>query len=607
MVQSELFAHDNTADHGPVSLPINEEPANQAHYGEIAERTHQRMVQIVDEMWNEGPCIRMLIGPTGVGKTTSLARIIADSINRCRGIRYAIAMPTCQMAEEIYQTILQHVDHMHAQKVAVWTSEHEAGVYGRIESRDKRLHDADVVVGSHAFLAKSVDPSRWIGDRDFLFIDETPSSDVGLFNSGDVARAYEWAVDNDLDEFGSFKALHDFSVQLIEDRPTQDFSKTVGDADKLRKTLRHVSENYNGFVPESCRVILSYMQAAADRRSFVAWSADNRSEELIKEQGAERFIEWVFYELPHRHFERTAFISATADLDGFTADESTVRRLADPPDYSRLTIREVAWPKNLPTNIKRIDASKHGKVIDILLHKLFGACGDDMRPVLIVAPLSLKNIIYEKIVASPSTYGREVMLTHYGADLGTNAFMKCQTVIFLANHYLPKAVIGARQLQAKHQRVSDHSLKGINNRSSQRDGKVRSMESAFRQYLARGCVRLLDEDGIAKRMDAIVCWPQFTSEIAERSFPGCTIVRSEEKKALIKKRSDGRKDSFVGKLVNALDQFDGDTATASDLGINQSQLSRNRKKLIDCTEIELIGWKFVPGKRGHHPHSFIRN
>ena len=270
-MQADLFVHsenDTTDQIGPV-LPTNEEPANQAHYGEIAERTHQRMVQIVEEMWSEGPCIRMLIGPTGVGKTTSLAKILADSINKCRGIRFAVAMPTCQMAEEMYQTILQHVDHMHGQKVAVWTTEHEAGVYGRIETRDKRLYESDVVVGTHAFLAKSVDPSRWIGQRDSLFIDETPSSDVGLFNSGDVARAYEWAVDNDLDPHGSFKALHDFSVQLIEDRPTQDFSKTVGDADNLRKTLEHVRDNYSGFVPESCRVILSYHASDEEWAAYV--------------------------------------------------------------------------------------------------------------------------------------------------------------------------------------------------------------------------------------------------------------------------------------------------------------------------------------------------
>lgn len=616
MVQSDLFVCESgSRQEGLLSFFLSasheEVEGDVPLYGAFASKTEENLRQLVSELWEMERCSIAAIGPTGCGKSTSLAKIIADDINNCRGIRYAVAMPTCDMAQEIYETIQKHVDPVHMHKVAVWSTEHEAGTYSGVTSsiNDKAVAASDCFIGTHTFLLKSENPSKVIGERDFLFVDESPiGQEVMTFNSGDIVMAYEWANANGLDPHGAFKALLERSQGLIESRPEESFTESLLEPEFLWEAVRHVERSFRGYTPPSAAIILKFMAAAADRRAFVSWTADNRSEETLAKEGVDRFIEFVFYELPASHFPRTVVMSATADLDGFAKDSDSVRVLASKPRYDNLIIKELDWPKGLPTSIKRIDAARHGKHVDKLLHDCLRLVEHNRFPVLIVAPLHLKNIMVPKVEADPRTYGDQIRFTHYGADLGTNSFMDCQSVIMLANNYLPNSVRAGRHLQVRGQRVSKDSLKAVNNKRTQRQNKVDSMESYFRQYLARGAIRLIDEHGQAAPMTAVVCWRQFTAEIAERSFPGAKVVRSEAKKTLHKKRGDNRKDGFMQKLVEALSEVKSDEITVGDLGINRGQVSRKREVLLaGPSELEAIGWEFVPGERGWgNPSKFIR-
>ena len=250
-----------------------------------------------------------------------------------------------------------------------------------------------------------------------------------------------------------------------------------------------------------------------------------------------------------------------------------------------------------------VDAARHGAAIDKLLSE---SLKDVEKPVLIAAPLHIKNILVPKL-QNTTVYGDDVFTTHYGCDLGTNEFMDCKTVVMIGNHYLPKSALAGRHLQSRSKTVTDESLVEINDRGSQRQSKSDSMESYFRQYIPRGACRRIDSSGMAAPMTAVVVWPQFSVMVAERSFPGCKVIQAETRTEQYKKRAASRKDSLASRLLTALADYEGEAATLADLEIDAKNFGRTKTRLINEPEIlSKIGWSFLPGQRGKNPHTFQR-
>lgn len=148
---------------------------------------------------------------TGTGKTTGFIRAVNDLVKT--GYKFAIAVPTTQDAEEIYQRLKETLD----DQVEVWTSDHGQGKYGmKVDKNGLRM--APVFVGCHAFLmSKADDPKRFIGHKDVLLIDEIPNNLViNSLTYADFAKAREKAHEVGLCLSGTFAAADDWMRERQE-------------------------------------------------------------------------------------------------------------------------------------------------------------------------------------------------------------------------------------------------------------------------------------------------------------------------------------------------------------------------------------------------------
>ena len=529
---------------------------------------------------------------TGTGKTTGFIRAVNDLVKT--GYTFAIAVPTTQDAEEIYQRLKETLD----DQVEVWTSDHGQGKYGmKVDKNGLRM--APVFVGCHAFLmSKADDPKRFIGHKDVLLIDEIPNNLViNSLTYADFAKAREKAHEVGLCSSGIFAAADDWmrerqekaevevnqaAFNQITDFVTADFQKARSDLDGLN------THDKSALLP-----VLDYFDALADGRGF----------ERVQRTGAGHLVHQVYFEDVAKHFLKSVVFSATAHLDGFQFSPNKERLDAFEGSYVKypnLDIREVPFPR-VSKAARYIVQNRHELETAVAHIRDIISKTDEGSSVLVVVPKPLKDWVEQDSYRNPNQHNAAIYVTNWGRDIGSNEYRDCTEVILWANHHKPKHTTFSELRLYSEERVNSENLQEVHN--GKFTGRALSLEqaqlyAAIKQMGSRGTTRFVDDDGNAWPMRLWISWAELRPELLKDIFPESNFTREPvtDERFLSKSKRE-----MVPRVIDVLTNTEKDEIMMSEVANIIPNAPKNSQKFLEARSLlNTYGWDFIQGKRGRN-------
>ena len=529
---------------------------------------------------------------TGTGKTTGFIRAVNDLVKT--GYTFAIAVPTTQDAEEIYQRLKETLD----DQVEVWTSDHGQGKYGmKVDKNGLRM--APVFVGCHAFLmSKADDPKRFIGHKDVLLIDEIPNNLViNSLTYADFAKAREKAHEVGLCSSGTFVAtdvwmrerqekaeveVNQAAFNQITDLVTADFQKARSDLDGLN------THDKSALLP-----VLDYFDALADGRGF----------ERVQRTGAGHLVHQVYFEDVAKHFLKSVVFSATAHLDGFQFSPNKERLDAFEGSYVKypnLDIREVPFPR-VSKAARYIVQNRHELETAVAHIRDIISKTDEGSSVLVVVPKPLKDWVEQDSYRNPNQHNAAIYVTNWGRDIGSNEYRDCTEVILWANHHKPKHTTFSELRLYSEERVNSENLQEVHN--GKFTGRALSLEqaqlyAAIKQMGSRGTTRFVNDDGNAWPMRLWISWAELRPELLKDIFPESNFTREPvtDERFLSKSKRE-----MVPRVIDVLSNTEKDEIMMSEVANTIPNAPKNSQKFLEARSLlNTYGWDFIQGKRGRN-------
>ncbi|MBE1292945.1 MAG: hypothetical protein GJ677_10690 [Rhodobacteraceae bacterium] len=459
-----------------------------------------------------------------------------------------------------------------------------------------------VVIGCHAWLLDPKDnPSGCVGDRDLIIIDEVPSqSQVASLSVGTFNLAREFSETNVTEGHEAIVALEAWAEKFREQTPSNSFDQPEF-PDPL-SVLR--VRNQRGLViePDSpLDLVLRFAQAMYQNRAFVRCKAVAVDGRQANQPRFVSFEKWTPF-FPDAQF---AVFSATVHLDGFQvspyADRLDVVQ-GSLANYPYMVIREVPWvlSSSCTSDIvcNRDQRNKAvAQIMSLIRHTEEGSS------VLIVVP---KKIESDVIHAVSKTYGsrdmpktsKTVFITHYGCDVGSNAYRECTEVILWSNYYVPAEASLGEMLHFAEELVSTCSLSEANSREGRlTDFKQDKLYANIKQMGARGSCRYIDDNGNALPMRLWVCWKQLDVGRLDDLFPGHKLERHVDPE-YAKPTSYKVTDRVLDYLVDRQSEQGPITlnAIADAMGMDKANLRKQTGNLLkENQRFAAYGWKYVKG------------
>jgi len=513
---------------------------------------------------------------TGTGKTTGFIRAVNDLVKT--GYTFAIAVPTTQDAEEIYQRLKETLD----DQVEVWTSDHGQGKYGmKVDKNGLRM--APVFVGCHAFLmSKADDPKRFIGHKDVLLIDEIPNNLViNSLTYADFAKAREKAHEVGLCSSGTFVAtdvwmrerqekaeveVNQAAFNQITDLVTADFQKARSDLDGLN------THDKSALLP-----VLDYFDALADGRGF----------ERVQRTGAGHLVHQVYFEDVAKHFLKSVVFSATAHLDGFQFSPNKERLDAFEGSYVKypnLDIREVPFPR-VSKAARYIVQNKHELETAVAQIRDIISKTDEGSSVLVVVPKPLKDWVKQGSYRNPNQHNAAIYVTNWGRDIGSNEYRDCTEVILWANHHKPKHTTFSELRLYSEERVNSENLQEVHN--GKFTGRALSLEqaqlyAAIKQMGSRGTTRFVNDDGNAWPMRLWISWAELRPELLKDIFPESNFTREPVTDERFLSRS---KREMVPRVIDVLTNTEKDEIMMSEVANTIPNAPKNSQKFLEARSL----------------------
>ena len=529
---------------------------------------------------------------TGTGKTTGFIRAVNDLVKT--GYTFAIAVPTTQDAEEIYQRLKETLD----DQVEVWTSDHGQGKYGmKVDKNGLRM--APVFVGCHAFLmSKADDPKRFIGHKDVLLIDEIPNNLViNSLTYADFAKAREKAHEVGLCSSGIFAAADDWmrerqekaEVEVNQAAFNQITDFVIADFQKARSDL----DGLNTHDKSALLPVLDYFDALADGRGF----------ERVQRTGAGHLVHQVYFEDVAKHFLKSVVFSATAHLDGFQFSPNKERLDAFEGSYVKypnLDIREVPFPR-VSKAARYIVQNRHELETAVAHIRDIISKTDEGSSVLVVVPKPLKDWVEQDSYRNPNQHNAAIYVTNWGRDIGSNEYRDCTEVILWANHHKPKHTTFSELRLYSEERVNIENLQEVHN--GKFTGRALSLEqaqlyAAIKQMGSRGTTRFVNDDGNAWPMRLWISWAELRPELLKDIFPESNFTREPvtDERFLSKSKRE-----MVPRVIDVLTNTENDEIMMSDLRCFIGNAHKYSPQFLEARSfLNTYGWDFIQGKRGRN-------
>lgn len=570
------------------------------YFTPVVERTHALVEkQIRRALRAEETGVYFFRSDTGTGKTSG----VIFALQKFPEARIAIAVPTTADAQIIYE---QLKDALSAEIVGVWSQDHENGKYG--DPVDRREESAKrVFVGTHNFLLGARDPRGHVGARDLLIVDEIPQtmSFTSLGLTG-FSRARERALELNLPCASNFTKVMRWAEErqtLTEGAPNTDFRSLMPpNEDKVQQVLEEVS-SLRASDREPLQPVLDFVVSVCDQRAF----------ERVQRTGAGHKLIFASFGEPASWFPKQLILSATPHLDGYqhspdakniTEDEGSLVQ------YDNLTIHSAPWP-DLPKEPKRIAASSTALFLAVdHMRELIRRTVTDR--VLIVVPEPLRSEIETNLREKP-VGSKEVKVTNWGRDVGSNAYRECGDVILWANFHKPKHVTVAEWFVYSQNRVtpellSEHAGKGKLKAETTENLQQGQLYAQIKQMGCRGAARKVDENGVCNPMHLWICWADLDPLKLDDLFPG----HSFEPETNFPDRFASSTSDTIARLLIALGDSWENELTYNDLagpmGVTKKTLQNRQPDLLrEQPRLHKHGWKLVPGGRGPGKRSkFVR-
>ena len=194
--------------------------------------------------------------------------------------------------------------------------------------------------------------------------------------------------------------------------------------------------------------------------------------------------------------------------------------------------------------------------------------------------------------------------THWGVDVGSNAYRECKRVWVISEFHNPRDTLFAQYLGHAELKATEETLRPGANRNSHHMRSLRSLHyrTYLKQMIARGACRNVNEDGVAETMEVhcMIDRERF-AELLLVLFPDCQVVYPDSDPFLSRKEPQNR--STVSRLAEFLPSVSMDVTklTVDDLAENGIRIadSHKRSQLMGAEGIfNAYGWSFIPGRRG---------
>ncbi|WP_108835662.1 DEAD/DEAH box helicase family protein [Tateyamaria sp. Alg231-49] len=317
---------------------------------------------------------------TGTGKTTGFIQAIADSSNS-----FAIAVPTMVDVDSVY-------DDLFSLGVDVFRWHSNSGT----EKKDGRGYR--VVVGTHAFmLSEKDDPTRHIGDKDILIVDEVPSTArAKAVQHSDIVKAREYAEEYLSQELkDGFRNLEEWVQRrhgyAVDDGGNAAFHPIkVKHSPALLSAESEIVEIPNESAKRKLREVVEFLVAVSEQRAF----------ERVMRGPKGHVMYYCWFAFPAYNFSKQIVFSATCHLDGlqFSPDGGKIvsEYCGFDVDYTNLTVWDVPYPvKEFPKAVSRFNLPDFEKAYDHVMAMVEHAALKN-REIVVVCPKRMKESIAHK-------------------------------------------------------------------------------------------------------------------------------------------------------------------------------------------------------------------
>lgn len=567
----------------------------------IVQQTQKKVLNLLERILSDRPSGTYFFkSDTGTGKTTG----VIAALKHFSDAKISIAVPTTSDAQAVYERAVEALD---PETVGVWSRDHEAGKYGAPLDRGEEAAKR-VFIGTHMFLLGDTDPRRHVGERDLLIVDEIPQNmAIRSLSPKDFTAARSHANELALSCAESFRN----AATWVEKR--QSDAESVQQADfrtltppseaRVQDALDEV-ERLRIYDSDKLQPILDFFTALKDGRGF----------ERVERTGQGHRLHFVSFGEPNTWFPKQLILSATPHLDGFQHSPYAKNLSADEGSsvcYDNLTIHEVPWP-DLPKaahEIKR-DRIMLSLAVDHM-RELVARTKTDQ--VLLVAPMALTDNIKKSLEQDP-VQSKEVQITNWGRDVGSNEYRDCGDVILWSNFHKPKHSAVAQWFLYSGQKMTrdllrEHAGNGRLKSDTVEELQKGQLYAQIKQMGCRGKARFVDENGVCESMHLWICWDELDPLRLKEIFPRHQFSQEGG----FEERFINRPSGTIKRLVRTLNQIIGDEVTLSALaprmGVSLKTLQNRGGDFIQASDLlSLYGWRYVPGKRGRSgkPARFVR-
>ncbi|MBF9058169.1 hypothetical protein HKCCSP123_03145 [Rhodobacterales bacterium HKCCSP123] len=567
--------------------------ASNLQASQIVAKTGEGVLQLIREITQRHASGTYFFrSDTGTGKTTGMVA----ALKHFPCMRIAIAVPTTQDAQMLYERTTEQLG---SDCVGVWTRDHEDGVYGNPVSREIATRK-QVFIGTHMFLLGETDPRRHVGERDLLIVDEIPQTmqiqaltpqdftkarerayAVGLSCAGSFARAAEWATLRQMNAERVQQA--DFRTLALPNRDL--VQAAIAEVDKLPVQDRDI-----------LKPVLDLFEALDAGRGF----------ERVQRTGKGHRLHFVYFGEPNVWFPKRLILSATPHLDGFQHSPSANNMNEEAGSfvrYDRLHIHEVPWP-DLPKAAHDIVQDCEAKRLAVdHMRELISRTKSDQ--VLLVVPKALRDEIKKNLEGEPIQQ-KQVHVTNWGRDVGSNEYRDCGDVILWSNFHKPKHTTVAEWFVYSEQKVNKFLLKehaGGGKLKPETIGELQQgqLYAQIKQMGCRGRARYVDDDGVCQPMHLWICWDDLDPPQLHRVFPRAEFTQETNFEPRFIKRPTGT----VKRAILALGQQQNDVVFLEELTfmmeVKLKTLQNRTSDFLEANEtLGFYGWRFVAGQKGRH-------
>lgn len=548
---------------------------------------------------------------TGSGKTTFSTSLIATMVDRDPAYSAAYVVATISEAQTVYDNLSKMLPpdvigiytsaHRSLQKAIEHSPEVEEHVERLGSSSPGGLSNARISICTHEHWLLEGDNGDDLGVRQWngkprtnVFLDEFPSSiTVELITPSDIDE-----LADELDRVPEMKATRDLLREIAGKLRAIDASKsgTHGIANLMnkheRECIRSLDLSSIRDARDSSRIQTTkkVLDAIKSPHSFYYRERINN----ITNTHGRRYLCHA-----HDRFQPhpgLIILDATANLAPQANNRELYRFYQVPGvDYRHLSITHIQQPSGFENISSRAASSDAIAQYAAWMKKLVKNMTTSEDRVLIVLPKK----VAEALATESPVKGRNVLVATWGMGIGSNQYRDCNVTFLFSEFHLPRLVHLSESIAVGADRVSDlvRQAQGAKATKAVKDRSEAHRMRHFKQMAARGCIRNIDEEGVAAPMRLYTTMEsRLLFDRYEALFPGAPLPNQVVCDASSLNTKPKRLAALMRQCMKTKHSFELDADTIQkETGI----VAKSLKKAFasqQCNVFTPFGWTFVPGK-----------